>query len=110
LRTVCRIELAITPEAQKALHATDGKEISDLRADAENARPEAAESRVLTGIIRDLLIGITGDTDVKLFGQEMRCAPIEVEIDAAAILGVGILEIVGEAAVAENSFPVVGLR
>jgi hypothetical protein len=66
-------------------------------ADAEDTRSEAAESWILTGIIRELLVGITGNTDVKRLCQEMRCAPVEVEIDAASLLGIKLLKVVGEA-------------
>jgi len=44
-----------------------------------------------------LLISITRKADEKLLGQEMRRAPVEVEIDTVSILRVRILEIVGEA-------------
>ena len=39
----------------------------------------------------------SGNADEKLLGEVVRCAPVEVEIDAALVLGVGIPEIVGKA-------------
>jgi hypothetical protein len=75
-----RIELAIAPQAEKALHVSHREVISDLRTDTESARPEALQDRVLAGIVSDLPIGISGNADKKLFGEEVRRAPVEVEI------------------------------
>ena len=76
----------------------DREDISELRTDAENARAEAAEHRRLAEVVGDLLVGIADEADEDLLGQELRHAPVEMEIDAALVLRVGILEIVGEAA------------
>src|SRR5690348_16962707 len=81
---VGRIEIAVGPQTQESLHAAQGEIVSNLRTNAENARPEAAQNRVLTGVVGDLLIGISGDADEKLLGEEMRGAPVEVKIDTAA--------------------------
>jgi hypothetical protein len=43
-----------------------------------------------------LLVGVSGDADEKLLVEEMRSAPVEVKIDAAAVLRVGVLEVVGK--------------
>jgi hypothetical protein len=74
-----------------------GENISDLRPDAENARPETAQSRRLTKIVGDLLIGVSDHACEKLLGEEVRRGPVEMEIDTALVLRVLVLEIVGEA-------------
>src|SRR5882724_8036755 len=90
-----RIEIAVASQAEKTLHVSQWERIADLRADPENARPESAKDRVLAGVIGDLLIRVSGNADENLLRDEMRGAPVEVEIDAVAVLGVGVLEIVG---------------
>jgi hypothetical protein len=96
-RAVLCSKIAVCSQAQKALHVSQGESISDLRTDAENARPESAKDRVLAGVVSDLLIGIPGKADEDLLGNKMRGAPVEVEIDSVAVLRVRIFEIVGEA-------------
>src|SRR5882757_9754310 len=82
-RTIGRIEIAICPQAQKALQASHREDISDLRTGAENARPEATQNRTLTGIVGDLLISVSGKADENLLREKMRRTPVEVEIDTA---------------------------
>src|SRR6478609_6575304 len=96
-RAVGGIEIAVSSQAQKTLHVSQGEDISDLRTDPENTRPEPAKDRVLTGVIGDLLIGISGNADENPLRDEVRGAPVEVEIDAVAVLRIGIFEIVGKA-------------
>src|SRR6185437_14544465 len=93
--TVGRIEFAVGSQTQKALHVSHGENISDLRTGAEYARSESAQNRILAEIVGYLLKGVTGHADEKLLREEVRGAPVEMEIDAALILGVGVLEIVG---------------
>src|SRR5882757_382972 len=97
-RPVSGIELSISLQAQKCLIAPDRENISDLRAHAEYARAEAAENGRLTEIVGDLLVGVADEADKDLLRQELRHAPVEMEIDAALVLRTGVLEIVGEAA------------
>src|SRR6267143_6844100 len=97
-RAIGRIEFAISFQAQKCLIVPNRENISNLRANAENARAEAAESGRLTEVVCDLLIGIADEADEDLLRQELRHAPVEMEIDAALVLSIRILEIVGEAA------------
>src|SRR5882757_10582875 len=96
-RPVGGVELAIALQAEKCLVVPNRKNISKLRADAENARAEAAEHRRLAEVIGDLLVGIADEADEHLLRQEVRHAPVEMEIDAALLLRVRILEIVGKA-------------
>ena len=109
-RTVGCTEFAISPQAKGALHVSDREAVSDLRTDTENARPEATEDRVLAGIVGDLLVGVSGNADEKLLGEKVRCAPVEVEINAAPVLRVGIFQIIGKPATPEISFPVAWLK
>jgi hypothetical protein len=73
-----------------------GKMLSDLWAHSENTRSETTKNRTSTGIVRDLLISISNEADEDLFREKLRGAPIEMKINAALNLRIGILEIVGE--------------
>src|ERR1700726_2288599 len=97
-RSVGGVELTICLQAQKCLIVPNQENISNLRSDAENARAEAAEDGRLTEVISDLLIGIADEADKDLLRHELRHAPVEMEIDATLVLGIWVLEIVGEAA------------
>lgn len=44
-----------------------------------------------------MLVGISDNAEEKLLGEVVRCAPVEVEIDAAPVQGIRIPEIVGKA-------------
>src|SRR5229473_5743166 len=96
-RPVGGVEFAIPLHAHKCLVVTNRENMSKLRAEAEDARAEAAEHGRLAEVVGDLLIGITDEADEHLLRQEVRHAPVEMEIDAALVLCVRILEIVGEA-------------
>src|ERR1700687_4538155 len=89
-RTVGCTEFAVSPQAKGALHVSDREAVSALRTGAETALREATEDRVLAGIVGDLLVGVSGNADEKLLGEVVRCAPVEVEIDAAPVLGGGV--------------------
>src|SRR5260221_5198485 len=92
------IELAISLHAEKCRVVSNLENIAKLRADAENARAEAAENGRLAEIVGDLLVGVADEADKDLSRQELRNAPVEMEVDAALVLRTGVLEIVGEAA------------
>lgn len=47
-------------------------------------------------VIRDLLVSISDQTDKHLFRQKLRSTPIDVKIDAVLIIGILVLEIIGE--------------
>jgi hypothetical protein len=51
----------------------------------------------LAKVVISLLIGVSDQADEKLFGEKLRSAPINVEVDAALILRILVLEIVGKA-------------
>src|SRR3981081_2003374 len=78
------------------LHVTNREQVSDLWAETDNARPKSTQDRVLTKIVRDLLIQISDEADEDLFREKLRGAPVDVEIDAVLGLRILILEIVGK--------------
>lgn len=69
------IEFAISLQAQKCLIVPNRENKSNLRADAENARAEAAENGRLTEVVGDLLIGMADEADEDLLRQELRDTP-----------------------------------
>jgi hypothetical protein len=69
-----RVEIAVSPQPQEALHVSYGKNISDLRTGTECARPERAENGILAGVIRNLLIRISSEAHEKLLGDKVRGA------------------------------------
>jgi hypothetical protein len=48
-------------------------------------------------VARHLIVEVTDEANLQLLGQELRCAPIEVHIDAILILRRRIDQVVGEA-------------
>src|SRR5262249_31440882 len=78
---------------------------SELRAHADHTRLEAAHPIARTAVAADLLVDIAHQSDLKLLGQELRRAPIEMHVDAALILGRLVGEIVGEAEHAREFVP-----
>jgi hypothetical protein len=56
-RAVGSIEFAVSSQAEEALHVAQGEDVSNLRTDTENPRPESAEDWILTGVVGDLLVG-----------------------------------------------------
>src|SRR5579862_5861102 len=95
---VRRIEFAVGFDIQISLHVSDREEISDLRADTDDSRPETAQDRTLAKIVGDLLIEIANQANEDLFREKLRRAPVEMEINAVLILSSLVLQIVGEAA------------
>ena len=77
MRPVGRVELAISPQTQGAQHVSDREAVSNLRTDTKNARSEAAQNRVLTGIVSDLLIGIWSAREAS--GQSRRAAAVTAQ-------------------------------
>lgn len=96
-RPIGRIEFAIPFQVQISLHVSHREQISDLRADTDNARPKSTQGRVLAKIVGDLLVRISDKADENLFREKLRSTPIDVKIDAVLVLRVLVLEIVGKA-------------
>src|SRR5215831_4218096 len=96
------------PEPTTQLLIRQGNDEPELRADANHARLEAAHPIAGAAVATDLLVDIAHQSGLKLLGQELRRAPIEMHVDAVLILGRLIGEIVGEAKHAREF--VAGLR
>jgi hypothetical protein len=86
-----------TPGASiRAIPTTGLSALTKLRFDAGDARAKAAEDGWLAEIVGDLLIGIADEGNENLLAQKRLY--VKMEIDAALVLRIAILEIVGEAA------------
>jgi hypothetical protein len=85
----------ISLEIEIALHVPDREDESELRANAENLGLKATQPIAGAAVASDLFIGIPYQPHLKLFGQELRRAPIEVQVDAVLILGRRVEQIVG---------------
>src|ERR1700716_4256362 len=96
-RPVLGPELEIRLRTQEALHSVQWKDISELRAGREDSRLKRTDPVSGSAISGDLVVGVTHEADKELLGQELRCTPVQVEVDAALILGGRILEIIGKA-------------
>src|SRR6266508_711236 len=105
---ILRGELLVALQIDVALQVTDRKDEAELRADADHLRLEAADPIAGTAVATDLLVHVAHESDLKLLGQELRRAPIEMHVDAVLVLGRLIGEIVGEAEHAGEFMP--GLR
>ena len=79
------------------MHVADRKQEPDLGADAKHLRLEAANTVAGAAVAADLLIDIAHEANHDLLRQELRCTPVEVQVDAALILRRSIFEIVGDA-------------
>src|SRR5262249_12487757 len=91
-------EFPIASEVEIALRrGAQGNDESELRADADNLRLEAADAVAGAAVAADLLIDVAHSSDQKLLGQELRGGPIEVHVDAVLILRRLVGEIVDEA-------------
>jgi class 3 adenylate cyclase len=85
-----------------------GNNEPDLRANANHLGLEATDPIARAAVATDLLIHVAHKSDLKLLGQELRRAPIEMHVDAVLILGRLVGEIVGEAEHSREFVP--GLR
>ena len=61
-------------------------------------------------IVGDLLIGVADEADKDLLRQELRHAPVEMEIDADLVLRSGFLKLYVKPPTPENSVRVSGFR
>jgi hypothetical protein len=86
VRPVRVVELRVGLQIQIALHPGHGKNKSDLRTDADDARLEGAQYRSATAVGGELIVKVADHADLKLLGQELRGAPIELPIDAAGVI------------------------
>src|ERR1700722_1926958 len=72
------------------------EDVAKLRPDTEHLRLEATDVIACAAVAADVLVGVAYQTHLNLLGQELRCAPIEVQVDATLILCCGIDEIIGK--------------
>ena len=93
MRAVVGVELAVALEVQVSLRISERKDVSDLRADSDNAGFEGADVIAAATVAGELVIHIADRTDEHLLGEKLRRAPIEMEIDAVGIVGRWIFEI-----------------
>src|SRR5439155_361361 len=83
IRPVCIVELPVALEVQIGpRRGADGNNEPDLRPDADHARLEASDAIAGAAVAADLIIDVAYEPDLKLLGQELRGAPIEMHIDA----------------------------
>src|SRR5262245_24967202 len=75
----------------------EGNNESELRTHADHLRLEAADAIAGAAVATQLSVDVADEPDLKLLGQELRRAPIEMHVDPVLILGRLIGEIVGEA-------------
>src|SRR4051812_29273669 len=69
----------------------------DLRPDTDGASLEVAELCARAGVASELLKEIAGEPHMHIFAYELRCAPIDMKVDAVLVLQVRVDEIVGQA-------------
>src|SRR5215469_12075910 len=90
-------ELPVGFQVEISLQVPDGKEVADLRAEADDARLKTADAVSGSAVTADLLIEVADNADQKLFRQELRCLPVEMKVDAILVIGGRIFQIVGKA-------------
>ena len=90
------VEFTITLEVHVYLFISDRKNVSNLRADADDAGVERADMVSAAAVAGELVIHIADCADEQLLGDKLRRAPIEVGIDAAGVSRRFVLEIPSE--------------
>src|SRR5262249_45988971 len=68
---------------------------TDLRTDSNGAGLEWPQLRPRPAIARELLKEITDQSNMDVLAYELRCAPVEVEVDAVLVLQIGVHKAVG---------------
>ena len=63
--------LLVAPEVQVALMGAKRNDMADLRADAEDARLEAANAVARSAVACELLVNVSRQTDMRLLAQEL---------------------------------------
>ena len=104
------IKFTVSLEVQITLVITDWEYVAELRANADDARQEGAHVVAAATVTRELIVDIAHRADEQLLCEKLRCTPIEVEVEAVLILGIGVDVIMGEAGVRQNSCPAFSSR
>src|SRR5215472_14256828 len=90
-------ELPVGFQVEISLQVPNGKEVADLRPEADDARLKTADAVSGAAVTADLLIEVANNTDQKLLRQELRCLPVEMKVDAILVICGRIFQIVGKA-------------
>src|SRR6185369_14430860 len=75
----------------------DRNDIADLWSNADHARLKAPDAIARAAVAGQLLVPIANKSDLPLLGQELRCTPIQMHIDAVLIIRIPVFEVVSEA-------------
>ena len=59
-----------------------GEDVAKLRPDAEHLRLETTDAVARATVAANFFIGVAYQTYLNLLGQELRCTPVEVQVDA----------------------------
>src|SRR5262249_48177399 len=97
LGPVLRREFPVALQVEITLKISHREQVSELRADAGDARLEVAQDRGNADVGGEVVIPIADAADLKLLGDELRGAPVDMHADAVLVVGIRIPEIVGEA-------------
>jgi hypothetical protein len=80
----------------KPLRAADRHQVTDLRADADDARLEAGQRGTGPAVANDMVEEIPDGAEEHLFRRKLRSAPIQVEIDAVLVVERLVRKVVGK--------------
>src|SRR6185437_3087539 len=72
------------------------EDVAKLRPNAEHLRLEATDAIARATVAADVLVGVAYQAHLNLLGQELRSAPVEVQVHAILILCCSIDEIIGK--------------
>src|SRR6476659_8519751 len=97
MRPVLGGEFPVTFNIDVGLHCAEWNDVAKLWPDAHDPGLETANPVARTTVAADLIVDIANHPDLKLLGQELRRAPIEVHVHASLVLGGGIGGVVGKA-------------
>jgi hypothetical protein len=98
VRPIGIVEFLVGLQVQIALRCgADGNDEADLRPNSHHARFETADPIACSAVATDPVVDIADEPDLKLLGQELRRAPVEMHVDAVLVLGGTIDHVVGEA-------------
>ena len=81
------VELEVGFQVQVPLHVSDGKEVSELRSDAEDTRLDRTENGSGPAVGRQLLIHVADGADEYLLGQKLRCSHVQMKVDSVLVIG-----------------------
>ena len=104
------VELVVPLEVQVALHPAGREKVAELRADAGDTRLEAADVVTRAAVRGELLVEVADGADLQVLRQELRDAVVEMGVDAVLVIGVGVLEVVGEAEDCGELVPRLGIE